>query len=49
MLQATLNGGIKETARKFLEQGVDKKIVMKTTGLSKEEIEKIIAEKDNSN
>ena len=49
MLQATLNGGIKETARKFLEQGVDIEIVIKATGLSKKEIEEIIAEKDNSN
>ena len=39
----------KETARKLLEQNVDKEIVIKATGLSKEEIEEIIAEKDNSN
>ena len=41
--------GKKETARKFLEQGVDIEIVIKATGLSKKEIEEIIAEKDNSN
>ena len=41
--------GKKETARKFLEQGVDIEIVIKATGLSKEEIEEIIAEKDTSN
>ena len=39
----------KSTARKFLEQGVDIEIVIKATGLSKEEIEEIIAEKDTSN
>ena len=39
----------KSTARKFLEQGVDIEIVIKATGLSKKEIEEIIAEKDNSN
>ena len=30
-----------ETAKKFLEQGVDKKIVIKATGLSDEEVEKL--------
>ena len=39
----------KETARKLLEQNVDKEIVIKATGLSKEEIEEIIAGKDNRN
>lgn len=39
----------KETARKLIEQGVDIEIVIKATGLTKEEIEEIIAEKDNSN
>ena len=37
----------KETAKKFLEQGVDKEIVIKATGLTKEEIEEIMNEKDN--
>ena len=39
----------KETARKLLEQNVDIEIVMKATGLSIEEIEEIMNEKDNSN
>ena len=39
----------KETARKLLEQNVDIEIVIKATGLSKEEIEEIIAEKNTSN
>ena len=39
----------KETAKKLLEQGVDIEIVIKATGLSREEIKEIIAEKDNSN
>ena len=38
----------KETARKLLEQNVDIEIVMKATGLTKEKIEEIIAEKGNS-
>lgn len=39
----------KETARKLIEQGVDIEIVIKATGLTKEEIEEIMNEKDNSN
>ena len=39
----------KETARKLLEQNVDIEIVIKATGLTKEEIEEIMNEKDNSN
>ena len=39
----------KETARKLIEQGVDIEIVIKATGLTKEETEEIMNEKDNSN
>ena len=44
-----INYAKRETARKLLEQNVDIEIVIKATGLSKEEIKEIIAEKDNSN
>ena len=39
----------KETAKKLIEQGVDIEIVIKATGLTNEEIEEIMNEKDNSN
>lgn len=34
----------KATAKKFLEQGVDKEIVIKATGLTEEEVEKLVEE-----
>ena len=40
-LQKGIQEGIRETARKLKELGVDNDIIIKSTGISKEEIEKL--------
>ncbi len=39
--QKGIQKGIRETARKLKELGVDNDIIIKSTGISKEEIEKL--------
>ena len=40
-MQKGIQKGIRETARKLKELGVDNDIIIKSTGISKEEIEKL--------
>ena len=40
-MQKGIQKGIRETARKLKELGVDDDIIIKSTGISKEEIEKL--------
>ena len=40
-IQKGIQKGIRETARKLKELGVDNDIIIKSTGISKEEIEKL--------